>query len=198
MLNREQKTKIIDYLEKLCETSRISKKTLGNTIRSYHVSCPFVVLILLFFGSQLCVTISAINLIFVFGMFVITNGCLLTMLEHRLCGDEFTIADPFIETLGIELNSKTPKAIFIEEGLAHAFIALEDDTIVTYFVNQYFNPTNEKAINPLDPEISINWGNLKYLISEKDKNAKTLSEMQELGHLPIYKDCLKLIETLKN
>ena len=106
MLNREQKTKIIDYLEKLCETSRISKKTLGNTIRSYHVSCPFVVLILLFFGSQLCVTISAINLIFVFGMFVITNGCLLTMLEHRLCGDEFTIADPFIETLGIELNSK--------------------------------------------------------------------------------------------
>ena len=104
----------------------------------------------------------------------------------------------FAQHVSIELNSKIPKAIFIEEGLAHAFIALEDDTIVTYFVNQYFNPTNEKAINPLDPEISINWGNLKYLISEKDKNAKTLSEMQELGHLPIYKDCLKLIESLKN
>ena len=104
----------------------------------------------------------------------------------------------FAQHVSIELNSKTPNAIFIEEGLAHAFIALEDDTTVTYFVNQYFNPTNEKAINPLDPEISINWGNLKYLISEKDKNAKTLSEMQELGHLPIYKDCLKLIESLKN
>ena len=104
----------------------------------------------------------------------------------------------FGQHVSIELNSKIPKAIFIEEGLAHAFIALEDDTIVTYFVNQYFNPTNEKAINPLDSEISINWGNLKYLISEKDKNAKTLSEMQELGHLPIYEDCLKLIKTLKN
>ena len=104
----------------------------------------------------------------------------------------------FGQHVSIELNSKIPKAIFIEEGLAHAFIALEDDTIVTYFVNQYFNPTNEKAINPLDSEISINWGNLKYLISEKDNNAKTLSEMQELGHLPIYEDCLKLIETLKN
>jgi dTDP-4-dehydrorhamnose 3,5-epimerase len=104
----------------------------------------------------------------------------------------------FAQYVSIELNSKIPKAIFIEEGLAHAFIALEDDTIVTYFVNQYFNPTNEKAINPLDPEISINWGNLKYLISEKDKNAKSLSEMQKLGHLPIYEDCLKLIETLKN
>jgi hypothetical protein len=106
MLNREQKTKIVDYLEKLCETSSISKKTLGMTIRSYHVSCPFVVLILLFYGTQFCVTIAALNLIFVFFMFFITNGCLLTMLEHRLCGDEFTIADPFIETLGIELNSR--------------------------------------------------------------------------------------------
>ena len=106
MLNREQKTKIIDYLEKMCETSRISKKTLGMTIRSYHVSCPFVVLILLFFGSQICVTMAALSLIGVFFMFIISNGCILTMLEHRLCGDEFTIADPFIETLGIELNSR--------------------------------------------------------------------------------------------
>lgn len=104
----------------------------------------------------------------------------------------------FAQHVSIKLDSKTPKAIFIEEGLAHAFIALEDDTVVTYFVNQYFNPSNEKAINPLDAEISINWGNLKYLISEKDKNAKTLSEMQKLGLLPIYKDCLKLIKTLKN
>ncbi len=106
MLNREQKTKIVDYLEKLCETSRISKKTLGNTIRSYHVSTPFVVLILLFYASQTCVTVVALNLMCVFFLFFITNGCLLTMLEHRLCGDEFTIADPFIETMGIESNSK--------------------------------------------------------------------------------------------
>ena len=106
MLNREQKTKIVDYLEKLCETSRISKKTLGNTIRSYHVSLPFVVIILLFYASQWCVTIAGLSLVGVFILFFLTNGCLLTMLEHRLCGDEFTIADPFIEYMGMELNSK--------------------------------------------------------------------------------------------
>jgi len=105
-LSREQKTKILDFLENLCETSRLSKKTLGQTIRSYHVSMPFVILILLFYGGQISVTIAAINLIFVFICFFVTNGCLLTMLEHRLCGDEFTIADPFIETLGIESSSK--------------------------------------------------------------------------------------------
>lgn len=106
MLNREQKTKIVDYLEELCETSPISKKTLGNTIRSYHVSCPFVVLIFAFYGSQTLVTIVGLYLLGVFCLFFLTNGCLLTMLEHRLCGDEFTIADPFLELAGIELNSK--------------------------------------------------------------------------------------------
>ena len=105
MLNREQKTRIIDYLEKLCETSRISKKTLGNTIRSYHVSLPFVLLIFVFYASQLCVTLVGLSLIGVFTLFFLTNGCLLTMLEHRLVGDEFTIADPFIEFFGLEESS---------------------------------------------------------------------------------------------
>lgn len=128
MLNREQKTKIIDHLEKLCETSRISKKTLGNTIRSYHVSMPFVVIILLFFGSQWCVTIAGLSLIGVFIMFVITNGCLLTMLEHRLCGDEFTIADPFIEYLGMDSTSKN-------RVLVSYFIAIG---FFTFFFLVYF------------------------------------------------------------
>jgi hypothetical protein len=70
------------------------------------VSLPFVVIIFLFYSSQALVSIVACHLIGVFFLFFITNGCLLTMLEHRLCGDEFTIADPFIEVLGIELNSK--------------------------------------------------------------------------------------------
>jgi hypothetical protein len=129
MLNREQKTKIIDVLEKLCETSPISKKTLGMTLRSYHVSCPFVVLILLFYGSQWCVTIAAMNLIVVFFLFVITNGCLLTMLEHRLCGDEFTIADPFIETMGIELNSRN--RVKISYGIAIGYF-------IFFFLVYYF------------------------------------------------------------
>lgn len=118
MLNREQKTKIIDYLEELCETSRISKKTLGMTIRSYHVSCPFVLLILLFYASQWCISLVALSLVGVFCLFFMTNGCLLTMLEHRLCGDEFTIADPFIETLGIESTSQNRVTVsyFIATG----------------------------------------------------------------------------------
>jgi hypothetical protein len=137
MLNREQKTKMIDYLEKICEKSRISKKTLGMTIRSYHVSSPFVVLILLFFGSQMCVTISALSLVGVFFMFIISNGCLLTMLEHRLCGDEFTIADPFIESFGIELNNRN--RVNVSYCIAISYFLF---FFMVYYYRFYFNKKN--------------------------------------------------------
>jgi hypothetical protein len=151
MLKREQKTKIIDYLEQLCETSRISKKTLGNTIRSYHVSTPFVVIILLFYASQWCVTIAGLSLICVFFLFFISNGCLLTMLEHRLCGDEFTIADPFIETMRMELNSKNRVLIsyFIAIGFFIFFFLvyfyrfyMGKSSIKSNFMPANFMPTN--------------------------------------------------------
>ena len=136
MLNRDQKTKIIDYLEKVCATSRISKKTLGNTIRSYHVSMPFVVLILLFYASQECVTITALILMGVFFLFYITNGCLLTMLEHRLVGDEFTIADPFIEFYGLE--SSSANRVKISYRISTSYLTFFD---FIYYFRFYYKKT---------------------------------------------------------
>jgi len=136
MLNKEEKTKILDYLEKLCEKSKVSKKTLGYTMRSYHVSCPFILMILLFYGSQFCVTVVGIMLIIVFMCFFYCNGCILTMLEHRLCGDEYTIADPFIEMFGIELNSRNRMIVsyFIAIGY---FVLL----FLIFYVRFYYNKT---------------------------------------------------------
>jgi dTDP-4-dehydrorhamnose 3,5-epimerase len=103
----------------------------------------------------------------------------------------------FKQHVSVKLDGNSRKAIFIEEGLAHAFISLEDDTRVTYLVNQYFNPTNEKSINPFDEEIAINWGTSTYILSEKDKGAHSLDEMKNSNHLPVYEDCCKFIENIK-
>ena len=103
----------------------------------------------------------------------------------------------FKQHVSVKLDGNSQKAIFIEEGLAHAFISLEDDTRVTYLVNQYFNPTNEKSINPFDEEIAINWGNSTYILSEKDRSAHSLDEMKNSNQLPVYEDCCKFIETIK-
>lgn len=94
------------------------------------------------------------------------------------------------------LKADIPKAIFIEEGLAHAFVALEDDSVVTYLVNENYNPEREKGINPFDKELNIEWPKIDLLLSEKDKVAISLTEAKELKLLPSYTDCKTFIKSL--
>ena len=143
LVSKEQRTKIVDFLEKLCETSSMSKKTLGYTMRSYHVSCPFFLMLFLFYSPQWAVTIHAFNLMAVFVLFFLFNGCLLTMLEHRLCGDEYTIADPFIELFGLELNSKN--RMIISYFIAGSYFVF---FFMVYYYRFYFKKA-KKLIKPV-------------------------------------------------
>ena len=86
----------------------------------------------------------------------------------------------------VELAGNSGKAVYISEGLGHGFIALEENTAVAYLVSTPFSPSHEFEINPLDKDLTINWGmdlgDLK--ISEKDKNAPTLADRLADGKLP--------------
>ena len=92
----------------------------------------------------------------------------------------------FGQWVEVELRGDSGKAVFISEGLGHAFIAMEDNTAVAYLVSTPFSPTHEFEINPLDQKIAINWGmqisDLK--ISDKDVKAPTLQERLTEGKLP--------------
>jgi dTDP-4-dehydrorhamnose 3,5-epimerase len=92
----------------------------------------------------------------------------------------------FGKWIDVELSGDFGNAIFISEGLGHAFLALQDNTSVAYLASSPFSPTNEFEINPLDERIGIKWGmDLSLLkISEKDKNAPNLSERLKNGELP--------------
>lgn len=92
----------------------------------------------------------------------------------------------FGQWIEVDLRGDSGKAVLISEGLGHGFLAFEDNTAVSYLVSTPFSPTHEYEINPLDEKIAINWGmeisELK--ISDKDKNAPTLSERLAEGKLP--------------
>ena len=96
----------------------------------------------------------------------------------------------------IELDENSATAIFIEEGLAHAFVALEDETVVTYFVSENYNPEREKGINPFDSDLDIKWPNINLELSEKDKLAISLKEAQVQNLLPMFDECKKFIKSL--
>jgi dTDP-4-dehydrorhamnose 3,5-epimerase len=78
--------------------------------------------------------------------------------------------------VAVELNWKESIALWVPEGFAHGFQALEDGTRVHYKVTNYWNKDSERALNYLDPTINVNWQKLKYLLSEKDLEAPFLEQ----------------------
>ncbi|WP_158892439.1 dTDP-4-dehydrorhamnose 3,5-epimerase family protein [Amycolatopsis anabasis] len=95
----------------------------------------------------------------------------------------------------VRLDSTEHRALYLCEGLGHAFIALEDDTAMSYLCSTPYNPAAEHGITPLDPDLSLPWpDDIEFIMSTKDIEAPTLAEAERLGLLPHYDDCLKQYE----
>lgn len=86
------------------------------------------------------------------------------------------------------LDDKERHAVFLSEGIGHAFVALTEGAVVSYLVNSTFNPEREKGINPLDEEIALVFPEEagRPLLSSKDTEAPGLTAARELGILPSW------------
>ncbi|WP_062296249.1 dTDP-4-dehydrorhamnose 3,5-epimerase family protein [Demequina maris] len=95
------------------------------------------------------------------------------------------------------------KAIYISEGLGHAFLSLEDGSTVMYLCSTPYSPEREHEVSPLDPAIGIAWPTtardgspLAYELSAKDQAAPTLADAAELGLLPNFGSTTDWISSL--
>ena len=90
------------------------------------------------------------------------------------------------EHVALRLDDVDRRCVFISEGLGHAFVALDDDTSVTYLTSSTYDPAVERAVSPLDPALALPWpadlGELT--LSPKDAGAPTLAEALAAGLLP--------------
>lgn len=97
----------------------------------------------------------------------------------------------------IELDAVTRKALYISEGLGHAFCALTDDATVGYLCSEPYSPTREHGIHPLDANLALPWPEgSATLLSPKDAEAPTLASALELGLLPSYDECVAFRRSL--
>lgn len=83
----------------------------------------------------------------------------------------------FKQWYGVELSEENHLQFFIPRGLAHAFVALEDNTIFQYKVDNYYSGVNDGGIIWNDEELAINWPKLKLELSEKDRNLPKLNQL---------------------
>lgn len=96
------------------------------------------------------------------------------------------------------LDTTDRRAIYIAEGLGHAFVALTDDATVSYLVSDVYNAPAEHGINPLDEAVGLVFppeaGEL--LLSPKDTDAPGLHEAAESGLLPRFDDVRAFYDSL--
>jgi dTDP-4-dehydrorhamnose 3,5-epimerase len=92
----------------------------------------------------------------------------------------------------VKLNAKNPVALFISTGLGHAFVALEDNSCVSYLMTSSYSPSDEYGIHPLDPDIGIDWGfpQNELTFSKKDYEAPSFNKCIWDDLLPKFKEKL--------
>jgi dTDP-4-dehydrorhamnose 3,5-epimerase len=85
------------------------------------------------------------------------------------------------------LDTRDRRAVYLAEGLGHAFVALEDDTTAMYLCSAAYNPEREHGVHPLDPQVGLRLPDgIEPLLSPKDEAAPSLAEARAQGLLPTY------------
>lgn len=89
------------------------------------------------------------------------------------------------------LDDVDRRALYLSEGLGHAFMSLADGSTVSYVCSTPYTPEREHGVHPLDTDIGIAWPTtgrdgtpLTPQLSAKDKAAPTLAQAREQGMLP--------------
>lgn len=95
------------------------------------------------------------------------------------------------------LDQEDFRAVYFPVGVAHAFVALEDRTVMSYMLSGEYVPENELALSVFDPVLELSLpSDFEPVMSERDLAAPTLETAEKSGTLPEYRRCLELERAL--
>lgn len=80
----------------------------------------------------------------------------------------------------VKLDSESRWQLWIPEGFAHGFRAIEVDTVVMYKCTDFYNPACEKSLKWDDKDLSIDWGVSPQdtILSDKDCAAVSFKDLE--------------------
>ena len=83
------------------------------------------------------------------------------------------------KSFSIELSSENNKQLFVPKGFAHGFQVLSEIAIVSYKVDNYYNPDSDSGLIWNDKDLSIDWNlDLKPILSKKDLKLISFKELK--------------------
>ena len=88
-------------------------------------------------------------------------------------------SETFGKVFSIELSEENNKQLFVPRGFLHGFSVLEDNTIVSYKCDNYYEPESEDGVLFDDKDLNIDWQIPadKITLSEKDSGLKGFEVM---------------------
>lgn len=94
----------------------------------------------------------------------------------------------FGEHVGVTLDAVSGTVLTLADGMAHGYLALEDDTSIVYLHGAEYAPEHDHDLQALDPVLGIDWPIPVAVRSAKDTAAPSLAGCTALGVLPRFPD----------
>ena len=85
----------------------------------------------------------------------------------------------FGKVFSIILSKNNALGLYIPAGFAHAYFSYENENIIYYKLDNYYNPKFEFGIDFNDPTLNIKLPRVKIKISKKDRNLLSLDEFKK-------------------
>ncbi|MFY1688955.1 dTDP-4-dehydrorhamnose 3,5-epimerase family protein [Plantactinospora sp. WMMB782] len=97
------------------------------------------------------------------------------------------------------LDAVDNRAVYLPEGVGHAFVALEEESVVSYLCSARYAPARERIVHVRDPELALPWpADVDPILSERDADAPGLAELRAADLLPRYADCQRLYQAQRS
>ncbi|MGZ8400307.1 MAG: dTDP-4-dehydrorhamnose 3,5-epimerase [Methyloceanibacter sp.] len=84
----------------------------------------------------------------------------------------------------LELSEETRRQLWVPRGFAHGFVVISEMAEFFYKCDEFYSLDDELVLRFDDPELGIDWGISAPIVSERDRNGESLSELK--GRLPEY------------
>jgi dTDP-4-dehydrorhamnose 3,5-epimerase len=94
---------------------------------------------------------------------------------HNVVIDLRIKSPTYLNWVALDIWSKDKESLHVPAGCANAFLTLSENTVVQYYMGDYFKPETYSGFRHDDPFFNIPWPHTPLVISDKDSSFQDFS-----------------------